>query len=112
MPDWDFWCSINKNSPRYANWVRVFDDPQHVPITSPIAERVRLPIGVHRVLFLKLDLLSEDERHRLVRHLSERFDVSPEEVEAELTDRDANKAVPILDEDVSILVLHPEKWID
>jgi hypothetical protein len=108
---WDFWCSIHESSPRYAAWAKVFDDPKHVPITTPIAERVQLPIGIRQVLFVKVTLLSDDERQRMVQHLAERFSVAPEDVVAEL-ERDPDRAVPILGDDVSITVLHPQKWLD
>jgi predicted nuclease of restriction endonuclease-like RecB superfamily len=88
----------------------VFDDPLHVPIVTPITQRVQLPIGVRSVLFVSVRLLTEDERQRMVRHLVARFDIEPEEVESELA-TDPDHAVPLLAEDVSILVEKVAEWL-
>ena len=107
----DFWASIREDSPRYADWAAVFDDPSHVPITGPVPEMVNLPIGPQRVVFLRCDLLSDAERDRLVRHLAERFHVEAEEVRQHLAS-DPRKSVPLLDEDLFLTVYHPQRWLD
>jgi hypothetical protein len=114
---WDFWVSIAEHSSRYADWLEVYgNDPSspvrvdRVPVTTPIAERVQLPIGVRPVFFVKLDLLSPEQRERLVRQICDRFHLSRGKVEAEFT-RTRGSEVPILDEDVFVTILHPQKWL-
>jgi hypothetical protein len=106
---WDFYASIRPDSERAEHWRWVFEDPERVPITTPVGTIVELPIGRRRVLFVKIKELSEDERERLVRNLAGRFGVAPAEIEASIK-QDPDHAVPILDEDVFVTVLHPQKW--
>jgi len=105
----DFWASIREDSPRYADWSNVFTNPSHVPLTSPVPEMVRLPIGPRRVLFLRCDMLNAAEHDRLVHHLAERFNVPASEVRDQLAD-DPLKSVPLLDEDLYVAVYHPQRW--
>jgi hypothetical protein len=106
---WDFYASIRPDSDRAEHWRAVFGDTGRMPITTPIARMAELPIGRRRVLFIKCQELSEGERSRLVRNLAERFSVAPEEIEAQM-EQDPNYAVPILDEDVFVTILHPQRW--
>lgn len=110
MAEHDFWASISRTSPRYADWAMVFTDPDRVPITTPIAEQVMLPIGVHRVLFVATDLLTPGEKASLILFLAVRFHQDPQAVQ-DAIDADPRHSVPILDEDVSVLVLHPHRWL-
>jgi len=110
MPEHDFFASLRDDSPRYADWQKVFDDPSRVPITTPIAERVQLPIGERNVLFVACDLLTPSEKARLILMLAVKFRVDPQEVQNEI-DADPRHAVPLLDEDLSVMVLRPQKWV-
>jgi hypothetical protein len=105
----DFWASLDKNSPRYAAWAQVFDDPQHVPITTPLTESVNLPIGVRPVLFVAYDLLLPSEQARLILYLAVQFHIDPQEVQDQI-EADPRHGVPMLSEDVSIAVLRPQRW--
>jgi hypothetical protein len=116
VADWDFWATLRTVSPRYADWLKVFGPEAvlgvsgvKVPITTPIPERVVLPIGTREVFFIKLDLLSGDQRGRLVQHLSERFHIPAAEVEQDFRDRPGREA-PVLNEDLFVAVFHPQKW--
>lgn len=112
----DFWAALRPDSPRYADWLKVYgpeailgESGIQVPITTPIPERVQLPIGVRSVFFVKLDRLSAEQRERLIRHLVERFGVPRAEVEADFRAKPGREC-PILDEDVWVTILHPQRW--
>lgn len=116
MSEHDFWATLRPESPRYADWQRVFGPEAQlgtsgveIPISSPIPERVRLPIGERRVLFIATDQLSEAQRDRLVEHLATRFQCPRHEVRRDIMS-DPRKSVPILDEDLFVAVLHPQRW--
>jgi hypothetical protein len=112
----DFYAILRPESPRHADWVQVFETEAlvetsgvRVPITTPIAERVRLPIGVRQVLFVATDLLTPSQKARLILYLAVRFNQDPQEVQ-DAIEADPRHSVPILDEDLSVVVLHPQKW--
>lgn len=110
MSDHDFWAAVKKESPRYADWDRVFNDPGHVPISSPIAERVNLPVGTRPVLFVRYDLLTPGEQARMIIFVAARFHEDPQSVQDAL-EADPRHGMPLLAEDVSVTVLHPQKWL-
>ena len=118
MPDHDFWGTLDASSDRYRDWLHVFGADAltyregggvRVPITTPIPEQVRLPIGVQTVYFVKLALLDEAQLERLKSHLCERFEVSRAELEAEFA-RTPGREVPILGRDLSVTVYNPQRW--
>lgn len=117
MTDHDFWASLRTDTTRYQDWMAVFGEDAvlssgsvQVPITTPIPERVILPIGERHVYFLKLAVLTDAQRDRLKTHLCNRFGVARAELEAEFA-RTPGHEVPIVAEDLMIAVYHPQKWL-
>lgn len=116
MSDWDFWATLRPESPRYVEWQQVFgseaqlsESGVQVPIASPISERVLLPIGVRTVLFLAADQLTPSQKARLIVYLAVKFHRDPQEVQDDI-EREPRKSVPLLDEDLYVAVLHPQRW--
>lgn len=103
----DFSATIT-NPARAAEWQAVFGTTT-VNIKSPLPEWADLPgKGRSIVYFLDLDLITLEQRQRLVEHISQKFNLSAAEVEADL---DAH-GMPILDEDCLVTAVNPQKWLD
>lgn len=93
-------AAIRKDSPRAADWLRVFGGLE-VPIRSPIAHRAELPgRDPGDVFLLDVAALTAEQTDRLVDFLADRFHADPAEVRADLAD--PNHGVPILAEDVVV----------
>jgi hypothetical protein len=101
----DFTATIT-NPRRAADW-RAILGTTTVHIKSPIPKRGNFP-GVGEASFYELDLelLTNDQRERLIAHTAERFNVPPEEVAIGLDEH----GMPILAKDCSIGVRNPQKW--
>jgi hypothetical protein len=78
-----------------------------VNVKSPIPELAALPGHPRaRVFKLDLDLITPEERERLILHLAGRFNVPVEEVRTDLD----QEGVPILDKHCYVAVANPMKW--
>lgn len=64
--------------------------------------------GRSLVYLLDLDLITPEQRQRLVEHISRKWGLPAAEVEADL---DAY-GVPILDEDCIVTIHNPQRWFD
>lgn len=104
----DFTATISKESPRYAIWMQVYGSDT-VYIQSPIPYEAEIvDLGEQSIYMLDLELLTSEQRERQIAHIAERFELDPAEVEAELDEH----GVPILAEDVTVTIGHPQKWFD
>lgn len=91
------------NPERRRFWMSVFYTDT-VPIKSIIPGFADLPGHPDaQVYFLDLEAITPAERRRLVRHLANRFNLSPHYVAANLN----KQGVPILAEDVSLISTDP-----
>lgn len=86
--------TLSSSSPRYAAWLEVFGTDT-VEVTSPAPRRINVLGESRHAYFLHLTTLSEDQRRRLVSHISRNFGLSPAEASAELELR----GCPVLVED-------------
>jgi hypothetical protein len=101
----DFTATIT-NPKRAADWLDTIGTVT-VHIKSPVPQRGSFPgIGEAEFYELDLDLLTEDQRARLIAHTAKRFNVPLEEVAAGLEEH----GMPILAKDCSIGVRNPQKW--
>ena len=89
---------ILDGSPRYKEWLEVFG-ANRVPVTTAVPRKTDLP-GKPGAEFYLLDVaaLTAEQRSRLVVHLSCKFNLPAEEVEASLDEH----GLPILAEDVYV----------
>lgn len=103
----DFIATIREGCPRYADWLAVLGTNE-VAIQSPQPHLASAP-GIEAAPFFLIDLaeLTAEQRARLIKHLAQRFQVPEAEVERDL---DA-VGCPILDEDVTVTVFHPWRWL-
>lgn len=106
----DFTARISDHDPqRAATWRMVFQSDE-VALRSPFPAFAMLPEGRGKTLIYDLDIeaLTAEQRERLVLHISGRFNVSAEQVEAQLS----VVGCPILAEDVTVVVERPWRWFD
>ena len=103
----DFKATIRQNSERAEAWREVFGSYE-VPLRSPLPMRASAP-GIAEGLFYELDLqeLSAEQRRRLITHIAQKFQIDEREVVETLDE----VGCPILDEDVTVTVLNPLKWV-
>lgn len=102
----DFTATIREGCAREADWIKVFGS-REVILKSPLPHPAVLPgSDVAFVFDIDLKELLPDQRARLINHLAQRFNLPVAEVEEGL-DREG---CPILDEDVTITVDHPQRW--
>lgn len=102
----DFTATIVKKGERADEWQEILGSTT-INIKSPLPSYANLP-GKPKELIYELDLalLTAGQRYRLVTHLSTKFNMWADEVEAHL-DR---VGCPILAEDVTITVHNPQRW--
>lgn len=93
---------------RKKDFIKVFGT-NVVKIKSPFPKRIILPSGKEALAyFLDLDLISSEEREKLIDHLSKRFNQEKDFVENNLN----AIGVPILSDHCIIVVHNPQGWID
>lgn len=102
----DFIATISEKSERYANWLEVFGSTT-AHIKTPYPTEVLLPGGPALIYHLDLEVLSPEQRARLINNLARRFDLSEEEVAKDLD----SIGCPIRMEDVMVTVYHPQRWM-
>lgn len=103
----DFTATIRKESPRAESWREVFGSYE-IPLQSPVPVLASAP-GIEEGLFYQLDLqaLTQAQRERLIGYIVKKFGVEKQEVVETLD----TVGCPILDEDVTITVFSPLRWI-
>lgn len=93
-------CSIRDDSPRAADWQKVFGRTTQIPITSWLPTHANLPVGRGvEVYMLDLDRITPDERQRLIEHLAGRFDIPRTQIEEVL-----DQGCPLLADDVIVAI--------
>jgi hypothetical protein len=107
MADHDFYAWVT--DPEAAGvWQKILGRTDYIPIRSPIPILADLPgLGETRVYLLQLDLLTAEERARLIDHLSERFGVDKVEASAVLDEQ----GLPIRASTCGVTVLNPQRWL-
>lgn len=97
---------IRAESPRAADWLKVMGS-REIAIKSPLPHLAILPDSRAWVFDMDLEALTPEQRARLIAHLAERFHLPVAEVEANLD----QEGCPVLDEDVTVTISHPWRWI-
>jgi hypothetical protein len=102
----DFRVTIT-NPEREEEFLKVFGRTT-VNVESPIPHMASIPgKGRCRIYKLDLNLISEEEREKLVAHIAEKFKLNPEFVKAEL----ARAGLPILADECTVVISNPQRWI-
>lgn len=70
-----------------------------LPILSILPEPAETPIGVKNVYMIDLDLLTEKQHEKLIKHLAERYHLTKEEVNSDID----TIGVPIIADDCQII---------
>lgn len=102
----DFEVIIN-DPDRRADFIKIFGRDR-VNVTSPLPEWAELPtIGKAPVYKMDLNLLTLNERLRLVGHLAQKFNIPADEVARDLE----KEGVPILAQHCTVVVYNPQRWL-
>lgn len=103
----EFIAKIAPNNERYQEWIDVMGTNE-IPITLPIPTQGSAP-GIDEGLFYMIDLheITSEQRRRMIKHIARKFAVDEEEVRRTLDD----VGCPILDKDVTVVILNPQKWM-
>ncbi len=100
----DFFVTIHGE--RGEEWMRIAGT-NHFPVTTPIPGRGILPgKGERRIFLLALDQMQPEVLARIVAQLSAKFNMTEEETRDEME----KAGIPILDEDLSVMVHNPQRW--
>ena len=106
----DFTVTIREDSPRAADWMKVFGTLT-VPVTnalSPATITLNTPgrQGETQAYFLDLKALTPQQRRRLVEHIATRFGAAPDQVTAQIDEH----GVPILEEDTTAVIHNLQRY--
>jgi hypothetical protein len=102
----DFTATISGNSERAEVWRQILGT-ETVNIKSPFPSVANLPgKPTAKVYELDINLLSDEQRERLVNHISSQFNLSIADVSRDLNEM----GCPLLAEDLTITVHNPQKW--
>lgn len=94
------------DSERKANFIEVFGT-NTVKVVSPFPKMIIRPNGTKAIAyFLDLKAITDKQRERLIKNLSERFKQSIEFVRENLEEM----GVPILAENASAIIKNPQRW--
>jgi hypothetical protein len=101
----DFTVTIT-NEERAAEWEETLGT-RTVHVKSPLPSMATLP-GYPAAMIYELDLemITPEQRERLVAHLAQKFGIPADEVAAQLDQH----GVPILADDCTVMVRHPQRW--
>lgn len=103
----DFTVTVD-NPKRMDDWVSMFDTVT-VHVTSPIPVEAFLPGFDEPQLIYELDLglITKQQRQKLVRYLSQKFNIPMAEIDRQID----SHGVPILAADCMVTVHNPHKWL-
>lgn len=91
---------------RKKNFIEVFGT-NTFKVKSPIPQRIIRPDETEGLAyFLDLDLITKEEREKLIKNISERFNQSIDFVRENLD----KMGVPILKENCSLIIKNPQRW--
>ena len=91
---------------RKKNFIKVFGT-NTIKVKSPIPIRIIRPNGEETLAyFLDLDLITKEEREKLIENISERFNQSIDFVRENLD----KMGLPILEESCSLIIKNPQRW--
>lgn len=91
---------------RKKNFIKVFGT-NTIKVKSPIPTTIIIPNGEETLAyFLDLDLITKEEREKLIENISERFNQSIDFVRENLD----KMGVPILKESCSLIIKNPQRW--
>ncbi len=94
-------ATILESSPGADDWQHVFGRLHDIPLRSPFAIKVNVPGRDNaRAYLLDVSLITNEERLRLVNHISIRFNLPHSEVERDID----SIGVPILADDVIVSI--------
>lgn len=104
----DFTATLRPGTPRYQEWLNVLGSNEII-LKSPLPALGNFPGIDGPALYYELDLneLTDEQRERLINHLSEKFEVPRGEVAAELD----TIGCPILGDGVIVTVHNPQRWM-
>jgi hypothetical protein len=88
--------TLSKESPRYADWIQVFGC-NTVQVKGALPMRLKICGEAREAFLLDLSAITPEQLSRLVAHISEKFGIPRDEVEASI----ATQGVPILTEDTT-----------
>ncbi len=101
----DFMVTVHGE--RAKDWEAVFGTTT-LPVRAPHPYPASVPgKGFTMVYDLDLDLVTPEQRERLVGHLATRFGLTEREVERDIE----RQGVPLLAEDCSVAVQNPQRWM-
>lgn len=103
----DFVVSVS--DPERAKFFQEVFGRTEVCVKSPVPTLAGLP-GFDEpqpVFFLDLELITPEERERLIQHISQRWNIPSQEVAAQLDEH----GVPILDQHCYVAVHNPQRWL-
>jgi len=98
---------IISDEERKKDFIKVFGT-NIIKVKSPIPTWILRPNGEKTcAYFLDLDLITEEEREKLIKHISEKFNQSIDFVRENLD----KMGLPILQESCSLIIKNPQRWI-
>ncbi len=101
----DFMVTVS--GPRAADWEKVFGTTT-VPVKSPNPHPASLPGKPFAMIYeLDIEMITPEQRRRLVEHLASRFGLTEHEVERDIE----RQGVPLLAEDCSVAIHNPQRWM-
>ncbi|MFX0188715.1 MAG: hypothetical protein ACFE8A_13375 [Candidatus Hodarchaeota archaeon] len=102
----DFEVMISSKSKRYPDFMKVFGT-SIVKVKSPTPHYANTPHHKKVLVYsLDLDLLTKEQREKLIHHISEKFN-QPIDFVRDNLDREG---MPILAEECSLIIKSPQRW--
>ena len=107
----DFEATISDKSERKEEWEKILGCTT-VPLQSPIPQKADLPgKGVKSIYLLDLDLMSDEQKDSLAKHIAAKFNVDESTVRRDIQSDNPTHGVPILADDVIVTIHNPHKWL-
>lgn len=79
-------ATLNKSSPRYAEWLKILDDDA-VPLDSPYQLKASLGGESAEIYMLSIHQFTADQRLRLIHWVADKSGLNPDEISAEIRSR-------------------------
>ena len=104
---WDFWASVHDPA-RKAEWELIMGQPDTALPVNPIPCEIEIMGESRLAYFLKLDLLTDPQKSRLIHHISTKFYLPL----ADVARRVERQGVPILADHVTVMIFNPHKYME